>query len=191
MNQLPPDPEFQSAIKQTMLADEHWLRANMRRLKSQLKSGNAGEPEEPNHKLEGFLKRFEGSRERFAQRQKSLPKPELDETLPIAIRSEEITKAMLDNQVVVISGETGSGKSTQLPLIALRAGIGVRGMIGHTQPRRIAARGVAARLASQIGTPMGKDVGFKIRFDDKTGNDTFVKLTVSYTHLTLPTTPYV
>ena len=76
----------------------------------------------------------------------------------------------------MISGETGSGKSTQLPLIALQAGIGVRGLIGHTQPRRIAARGVAARLASQMGSSLGKEVGFKIRFDDKTGNDTFVKL---------------
>ena len=176
MTQLPSNPEFQSAIKQTMLVDEHWLRANMRRLKSQLKSGSAEKPEEPNHKLESFLKRFASSKERFAERQKGLPKPELDESLPIAARSEEITKALLENQVVVISGETGSGKSTQLPLIALRAGIGVRGMIGHTQPRRIAARGVAARLASQIGTKLGTDVGFKIRFDDKTGNDTFIKL---------------
>ena len=155
-----------------MLFDEHWLRSNMRRLQSEAKSDTAGASE----KLGAFLTRLEASKERFTKRQNSIPKPELDETLPIAARSEEITKAILENQVVVISGETGSGKSTQLPLIALQAGIGIRGMIGHTQPRRIAARGVAARLASQIGTPLGKDVGFKIRFDDKTGNDTFVKL---------------
>lgn len=161
-----------------MLTDEHWLRANMRRLKSQLKPGSSGDSGKPevSSKLEAFLGRLEKSKERYLERQKSLPKPELDISLPIAARSEEITKAIVENQVVVISGETGSGKSTQLPLIALRAGIGVRGMIGHTQPRRIAARGVAARLASQIGTPLGKDVGFKIRFDDKTGSNTFVKL---------------
>ena len=172
MTQLPSHSEFRSAIKQTMLFDEHWLRSNMRRLQSEAKSDTAGASE----KLGAFLTRLEASKERFAKRQNSIPKPELDETLPIAARAEEITKAILENQVVVISGETGSGKSTQLPLIALQAGIGIRGMIGHTQPRRIAARGVASRLASQIGTPLGKDVGFKIRFDDKTGKDTFVKL---------------
>ncbi|QEG20806.1 ATP-dependent RNA helicase HrpB [Mariniblastus fucicola] len=155
-----------------MLTDEHWLRSNFRRLKNQPESGNAGDLA----KLENFLKRFAASKERFSKRESLLPKPQLDETLPIAARSEEITEAILNHQVVVISGETGSGKSTQLPLIALQAGLGIRGMIGHTQPRRIAARGVAARLASQIGTPLGKDVGFKIRFDDKTGNDTFIKL---------------
>ena len=172
MSQLPSHVEFRSAIKQTMLSDEHWLRSNMRRLQSETKSGEGGS----SGKLDTFLKRFESSKEQFAKRQSSIPKPDLDETLPIAARSKEITEAILNNQVVVISGETGSGKSTQLPLIALQAGIGTRGMIGHTQPRRIAARGVAARLASQIGSPLGKDVGFKIRFDDKTGKDTFVKL---------------
>ena len=172
MTQLPKHSEFRSAIKETMLTDEHWLRSNMRRLQSESNAGKEGSA----GKLEVFLNRFEASKERFAKRKASIPKPELDETLPIAARSKEITEAILNNQVVVISGETGSGKSTQLPLIALQAGIGIRGMIGHTQPRRIAARGVAARLASQIGTPLGKDVGFKIRFDDKTGNDTFIKL---------------
>ena len=174
MTILPSDSEFRSAIQKTMLADEHWLRSNMRRLKTERKSkpGDSG----AEAKLETFLNRLKTSTQRFEKRQSSIPKPELDDSLPIAMRAQEITEAILNNQVVVISGETGSGKSTQLPLIALQAGIGIRGMIGHTQPRRIAARGVAARLASQIGTPLGKDVGFKIRFDDKTGNDTFIKL---------------
>ena len=166
MSQLPSDSEFKAAIKQTMLTDEHWLRTNLRGLKKEPKAD----------KLERFLKRFQDSQDKFAAKLKSLPKPELDESLPIAARAEEITKAITENQVVVISGETGSGKSTQLPLIALQAGIGVRGLIGHTQPRRIAARGVASRLASSIGTGLGKDVGFKIRFDDKTSGDTYIKL---------------
>ena len=174
MNQLPSHPEFKSAIDQTMLVDEHWLRANLRRLQNQTKADNQTKNSEA--KVEAFLQRFESSKTRYASRLKALPKPTLDESLPIAARAEEITRAIQDHQVVVISGETGSGKSTQLPLIAMQAGIGVRGMIGHTQPRRIAARGVAARLASQIGTPLGKDVGFKIRFDDKTGADTYIKL---------------
>ncbi|MCH2178948.1 MAG: DEAD/DEAH box helicase, partial [Mariniblastus sp.] len=104
------------------------------------------------------------------------PITKLDETLPIFERRDEITQAMRDHQVVVISGETGSGKSTQLPLIGLAAGFGTRGMIGHTQPRRIAARGVAARIAQQLKTPLGQQVGFKIRFDDKTNRETYIKL---------------
>ena len=84
--------------------------------------------------------------------------------------------AIRENQVLVISGETGSGKSTQLPLIALEAGFGIAGAIGHTQPRRIAARGVSARISQQLGTAQGTAVGFKIRFDDKTSAGTYVKL---------------
>ncbi|MCH2183182.1 MAG: ATP-dependent RNA helicase HrpA [Mariniblastus sp.] len=105
-----------------------------------------------------------------------LPSIELDRELPIFERQEEITTALQNHPVIVISGETGSGKSTQLPLIALAAGYGTRGMIGHTQPRRIAARGVASRIAQQLKTDLGKQVGFKIRFDDKTETSTLIKL---------------
>ena len=121
-------------------------------------------------------KRIEQSQAIANHRRSLLPKPELDSDLPIAQRRAEIIQAVSDHQVVVISGETGSGKSTQLPLLALQMGIGVYGMIGHTQPRRIAARSVANRIASQVGTTLGQHVGFKIRFDDKTGKNTFVKL---------------
>src|SRR5690606_32176719 len=81
-----------------------------------------------------------------------------------------------EHQVVVISGETGSGKTTQIPKICLELGRGVAGLIGHTQPRRIAARSVAARIAEEIGSPLGQDVGYKIRFGDRTSPDTYVKL---------------
>ena len=110
------------------------------------------------------------------QRKLGLPEAILDSELPIATRRDEIAEAISNHQVVVISGETGSGKSTQLPLIALQLGIGVDGFIGHTQPRRIAARSVASRIASQLKSPLGQHVGFKIRFDDKTNETTFVKL---------------
>ncbi len=109
-------------------------------------------------------------------RQEKLPQPKIDTELPIFERREEIIETIRNHQVVVISGETGSGKSTQLPLMAIQAGFGVGGMIGHTQPRRIAARGVAARIAQQLGSPQGTDVGFKIRFADKTNERTYVKL---------------
>ena len=117
--------------------------------------------------------------ESFAKRESrlaSLPKAEVDQDLPIFDRQDEIIETIQQHQVTVISGQTGSGKSTQLPLMALKAGFGVSGLIGHTQPRRIAARGVAARIASQIGSPAGTDVGFKIRFDDKTSEKTYIKL---------------
>jgi ATP-dependent helicase HrpA len=91
-------------------------------------------------------------------------------------RREEIAAAIRDSQVVVVSGETGSGKSTQLPKICLEIGRGVSGMIGHTQPRRIAARSIASRVAEELGTSVGQKVGFKIRFTDATSNDTLVKV---------------
>src|SRR5206468_1442357 len=80
----------------------------------------------------------------------------------------EIAKAVQDNQVVVICGETGSGKTTQLPKICLELGRGVAGMIGHTQPRRIAARSVAQRIAEELNSRLGDIVGYKVRFGDKT-----------------------
>ena len=84
--------------------------------------------------------------------------------LPISARRDDITEALRRNPTLVICGETGSGKSTQLPKMCLAAGFGARGMVGHTQPRRIAARSVAARIAQELGGPLGREVGYKIRF---------------------------
>ena len=106
----------------------------------------------------------------------AIPVPNFDEDLPIYQRRAEIAEAIREHQIVVISGETGSGKSTQLPLIALEMGFGIAGMIGHTQPRRIAARGVASRIASQLSCKLGEQVGFKIRFADQTADQTYIKL---------------
>ncbi len=112
-----------------------------------------------------------------AQRQQLAARPlVLDESLPVAAFAPHIVDAIRQNPVTIISGEAGSGKSTQLPLIALQAGFGVAGMIGHTQPRRIAARSVAARLAQQLGAPLGTTVGFKIRFTDATNPATLIKV---------------
>ncbi len=98
------------------------------------------------------------------------------EDLPVAARREEIKAAIQRNQVVVIAGETGSGKTTQLPKMCLELGRGRTAMIGHTQPRRIAARAVAERLASELGVPVGEAVGFAVRFDDRVGGQTMVKV---------------
>ncbi len=98
------------------------------------------------------------------------------EQLPIAEHVEEITRALRDHQVVIVAGETGSGKTTQLPKIALAAGRATNGMIGHTQPRRIAARTLAARIAEECGVELGAEVGFAVRFTDRTARGTKVKV---------------
>lgn len=96
--------------------------------------------------------------------------------LPISDRRADIGRAIADHQVVVVAGETGSGKTTQLPKICLEAGRGIRGMIGHTQPRRLAARTVAQRIADELATPLGETVGYAVRFTDRAGERTLVKL---------------
>ncbi len=96
--------------------------------------------------------------------------------LPIEDRWDEIVELIRNNQVVVVAGETGSGKSTKLPLICLDAGLGAQGLIGHTQPRRIAARSIAARIASEIDEDVGERVGFAVRFSDQVGPKTVIKL---------------
>jgi ATP-dependent helicase HrpA len=96
--------------------------------------------------------------------------------LPISQRKDEIAAAIRDNQVIIVAGETGSGKTTQLPKICLDAGRGVTGQIGHTQPRRIAARTVAERIAEELGTELGTAVGYKVRFTDKSSDGTLIKV---------------
>lgn len=106
-------------------------------------------------------------------KQKILPKITYPD-LPVAERVDDIKKLLQDNQVIVVAGETGSGKSTQLPKICLDLGLGKRGLIGHTQPRRLAARSIASRIASEIGDQ--SKVSFKIRFSDQTSENTLIKV---------------
>ena len=96
--------------------------------------------------------------------------------LPVSARAEEIRQQIENNQVVIIAGETGSGKTTQIPKICLQAGRGIRGLIGHTQPRRIAARTVAERIAQELKSPLGDAVGYQVRFSDQTSPNSFIKL---------------
>jgi ATP-dependent helicase HrpA len=111
-----------------------------------------------------------------AQRRAALPRPSFPPELPICAHREELAAALRAHQVVIVCGETGSGKTTQLPKICLDIGRGAAGLIGHTQPRRIAARATAARIAQEIGCELGDAVGYKIRFTDRAGPRTCVKL---------------
>ncbi|TLQ45028.1 ATP-dependent RNA helicase HrpA [Streptomyces marianii] len=114
---------------------------------------------------------------RTAARAARVPGVTYPEQLPVSQKKDEILAAIRDHQVVIVAGETGSGKTTQIPKICLELGRGVRGMIGHTQPRRIAARTVAERVAEELRTPLGEAVGWKVRFTDQVNQDaTFVKL---------------
>ena len=110
------------------------------------------------------------------QRRAACPKPEYPEELPVSARRADIARAIAKYQVVIVCGETGSGKTTQLPKILLELGYGVDGLIGHTQPRRIAARATAARIAQELKTELGGAVGYKIRFTDKVSPRSYIKL---------------
>ncbi|WP_432117401.1 ATP-dependent RNA helicase HrpA [Streptomyces sp. bgisy032] len=115
--------------------------------------------------------------ERMAVRRSRLPGITYPEQLPVSQKKDDIAAAIRDHQVVIVAGETGSGKTTQIPKICMELGRGVRGMIGHTQPRRIAARTVAERVAEELDTPLGEAIGWKVRFTDQVDPDaTFVKL---------------
>jgi ATP-dependent helicase HrpA len=111
-----------------------------------------------------------------AARRARLPEITYPEELPVSAKRADIARALAAHQVIIVCGETGSGKTTQLPKICLELGRGIEGLIGHTQPRRIAARATAARIAQEMNTELGAAVGYKIRFTEKVGRDAYIKL---------------
>ncbi|MEH6381964.1 MAG: DEAD/DEAH box helicase, partial [Dietzia cercidiphylli] len=164
-----PAPELRRArhdllvrLDDVGILDAHRLRSRIRRARAD--------------QLDDLGGQIDAAAARLRRRAESVPTPEYPEQLPVSARKDEIAAAIRDNQVVVIAGETGSGKTTQIPKICLELGRGVRGMIGHTQPRRLAARSVAERIAEELGVETGRLVGSAVRFDDRTGADTAVKL---------------
>ena len=110
------------------------------------------------------------------RRKAATPRLDYPEELPISAHREDLVQLIKDRQVIVVCGETGSGKSTQLPKFLLEAGLGREAMIGHTQPRRLAARSIASRLSDELDTQPGKLVGYQVRFGDHTSPDTLIKL---------------
>src|SRR3954454_20736785 len=167
-------PSIASLFEQldgAMLRDRHFLR---RRLKGIERGQQSGRPTD--HGLAQIATDLERSRRRREDRQRNLPKPTYPEHLPVVERREEIKEAIAKHQVIVLCGETGAGKTTQLPKICLELGRGVAGLIGHTQPRRIAARSVAKRISDELESPLGQVVGYKVRFSDNLSENTYVKL---------------
>ena len=126
-------------------------------------------------KLQKTLAKIEQASQKFNNRLKTKPKVTLAEGLPVSARVDEIVKTIQDNQIVIVAGETGSGKTTQLPKMCLLAGLGDKGLIACTQPRRIAARSMAERVSEELNTELGKQVGYQVRFDDKYSADGWIK----------------
>lgn len=129
-----------------------------------------------NELLNRCEEKIKQSAAKVEQRRRALPEPEFPPELPVSKKLQAIQMLLAKHQVIVVAGETGSGKTTQLPKIALTVGRGVMGQIAHTQPRRLAARSVASRIAQELNTPLGEKVGFKVRFSDKSREESYVKL---------------
>jgi len=163
--------ELSKRIAAAMQADRYRLQRAWRWIDQ---AQRAGKP--CDRKLGQLASDLEQSSAKRRRRAETVPHPNFDLDLPILAHRDEIGSAIRDNQVVVICGETGSGKSTQLPKMCLDIGRGIDGFIGHTQPRRVAARTIAARLADELQSPLGEHVGFQIRFTDTTKPNTFIKL---------------
>ncbi|MDY0915151.1 ATP-dependent RNA helicase HrpA [Pseudomonas viridiflava] len=153
-------------LDQAMIGDRHRLRRQLHELRKK--------PDEA--KLAQWVARVQASCAQVTSRRESVPTVRYDDNLPIAAKRDEIKDALLKHQVLIIAGETGSGKTTQLPKICLEIGRGQHGLIGHTQPRRIAARSVASRVADELATPLGALVGYQVRFEDQSDSNTLIKL---------------
>jgi ATP-dependent helicase HrpA len=163
--------QLQSQLEGCMLVDIYPLRRRLLQAKEWLAQNKSVDKLLPE-----VAAKINASTARRLVRMQHLPKPEYPEELPVSNRKDEIAEAIRQHQVVIVCGETGSGKTTQLPKICLELGRGVAGLIGHTQPRRIAARSVASRIAQELKSPLGEAVGYKVRFNDKLSESSYVKL---------------
>ncbi|MFP5384150.1 MAG: ATP-dependent RNA helicase HrpA [Gammaproteobacteria bacterium] len=168
---LPDSAETDALLAGCLRADRFRLRRDWQKLQEGVRGGRAVDAP-----LRTWQARLAASQAAREARRLSLPVPSFDDALPVCQRRDEIRALIAKHQVVIVAGETGSGKTTQLPKICLELGRGVDGYIGHTQPRRLAARAVAARLAQELGTQVGAGVGYQVRFSDQVGPASHVKL---------------
>jgi ATP-dependent helicase HrpA len=177
---IPPTPDtgpgvstdavdLRARLPQLTLRDERRLRRRLDRARRRDGAARADA-------LAAVAGEIDRAEERVARRRAAVPSVTYPSELPIAARIDDLTAAIRDHQVVVVAGETGSGKTTQLPKVCLELGRGVRGMIGHTQPRRIAARTVADRIADELGVDVGGPVGYEFRFNRRIGDETLVSV---------------
>src|SRR4051794_33578610 len=162
--------QLRRRLGEVSLKDERRLQRRLDGLRKQR------DAEKSARALATIEREIESSAARVLDRAASVPAIEYPAELPVSQQRDALAEAIRENQVVIVAGETGSGKTTQLPKLCLELGRGIRGQIGHTQPRRLAARTVAERIASELGTPLGETVGYQIRFSDQTGEKTLVKL---------------
>ncbi len=169
-------------IDKCMRSEQHGLRRQLRSLTGtqRQKSGKKKSPAEPSPpdpaRLEKLIQLINAAKHRREQRVSNIPLADYPESLPIVAHREKIIETIKNNPVTIICGETGSGKTTQIPKMCIEAGLGRDGFIGHTQPRRIAARSVSARIASELKTELGQAVGYKVRFSDKISAESYIKL---------------
>ena len=163
--------KWQASIADCLNADHFRLNQQLSKIEQRASQDKPFDKE-----LKQFHQAMERSQQKCRVRRDSVPTIEYPEELPISARRDDIREAISNHQVVVIVGETGSGKTTQLPKICLELGRGISGMIGHTQPRRIAARTVANRIAEELSQPLGKTVGYQVRFNDVRSDNTLIKL---------------
>ncbi|MBO1254938.1 ATP-dependent RNA helicase HrpA [Alteromonas sp. 5E99-2] len=160
-------------LRSCLQKDKYKIKARLHRIRGAF---NDSEKQVENlDSVLGLLAELERSRQRYQVRKNNIPKTDYPD-LPVSERRDDILEAIQNHQVVIIAGETGSGKTTQLPKICIDAGRGITGLIAHTQPRRLAARSVATRIAEELSTPLGEKVGFKIRFSDQVSDNTYIKL---------------
>ncbi len=154
-----------------MRCDQYRLRQRVQKIENKLKTGKTIQTTV----FEQLMKEIQTSFQQQQRRVNNLPMPVFSDDLPVSERREEIIQKICEHQVIVITGETGSGKTTQLPKICLAAGRGINGLIGCTQPRRIAARTIANRVASELNTQLGHAVGYKVRFSDHVSSESYIK----------------
>lgn len=162
--------DLQARLPHLMLRDQDRLRRRLDRTRKNRKG-----PQQV-AETESLITAFDAAETRVANRRAAVPTIGYPEALPVSQKKDDILAAIRDHQVVIVAGETGSGKTTQIPKICLELGRGVQGLIGHTQPRRIAARTVGDRIAEELGGQLGDVVGYKVRFNDQSSDNTLVKL---------------
>ncbi|MBE9610342.1 ATP-dependent RNA helicase HrpA [Chitinilyticum piscinae] len=169
MSRLPA--ALQQQLSDCQSADRHALVRLARNVQERIQR------KQPADRLQAQLEQqLSTSLEKTSRRRAQLPQPRFDEALPVNQKRDELLQAIRDHQVVIVCGETGSGKTTQLPKLCLALGRGVHGLIGHTQPRRLAARSVAQRIAQELDSELGQHVGYKVRFTEKSSAGSYIKL---------------